>query len=568
MGRFRDRLLAGAVPNGASTGTARWAGLGEIAARCDNPRAKPDALEFGVSFRADGKGYSRRVAKADDRHVNVLAASRDGKGRSMLTRWGSKWPGSFFGIDPKGEQALLLSRVRAERGQDVTILDPFGVCAAWHGGEGLGLEGSYNVLDEIDAFDPIACDDIRALATVLIQDEKNDQWWPVQARNFVMGLLALGIYNRDTYLDHTVSIPDILDIASMPADKLAVWVDECMVQFGLQERLGDMVREGGQAYADAANSGNTDGCGIIRNTIRKNLGVFGSDPMRAVCRSSELRMGMLKRDPASVFLVLPVDLIQSHSAWLRINVHSFIMQLARSKGRPDFQVMGMLDECYNLGTLDVLKMAVSLMAGEGLKLVTVWQDIAQMKERYPDSWETFFQNAGTTVVLGIEDNSTCEYISRWCGQTLERRTFKAVRWFGRNSFNLTAKLAQLNMRLSPPARQTVPLIREEELRRLTSSYQGGALVKLRGCHWIRVWRENYDQVLVEGRDYDRHPAFGAPKTSMWQRVKAIVWPPLDEIEEEDAPALLTYDEPEDDADELAEWQEMIEDIRPVEERAA
>jgi type IV secretion system protein VirD4 len=74
-----------------------------------------------------------------------------------------------------------------------------------------------------------------------------------------------------------------------------------------------------------------------------------------------------------------------------------------------------LEEFPQLGYMRQIEAAAGLMAGYGVKLWTVLQDLPQIKALYRDSWETFIGNAGVVQAFGNTDATTLEYISRALG---------------------------------------------------------------------------------------------------------------------------------------------------------
>ena len=77
-----------------------------------------------------------------------------------------------------------------------------------------------------------------------------------------------------------------------------------------------------------------------------------------------------------------------------------------------------LDEAANIAPLRDLDTLASTAAGQGIQLVTVWQDLAQMKVRYGDRAHTVINNHRATVVLaGIKDPTTLEHVSRLVGDS-------------------------------------------------------------------------------------------------------------------------------------------------------
>ena len=85
--------------------------------------------------------------------------------------------------------------------------------------------------------------------------------------------------------------------------------------------------------------------------------------------------------------------------------------------RGQLPVWFVLEEFPTLGHMRSIEMAAGLMAGFGVKLWTVLQDLTQLKTHYSKSWETFLGNAGVLQAFGNTDMTTSEYISQRLGMT-------------------------------------------------------------------------------------------------------------------------------------------------------
>lgn len=67
----------------------------------------------------------------------------------------------------------------------------------------------------------------------------------------------------------------------------------------------------------------------------------------------------------------------------------------------------LLDEAAQLGRLDDLVTAITLLRGYGVRVWTFWQDLQQIQRLYPNDWSTMVSNASTLQVLG----------SHWLGRS-------------------------------------------------------------------------------------------------------------------------------------------------------
>ena len=92
--------------------------------------------------------------------------------------------------------------------------------------------------------------------------------------------------------------------------------------------------------------------------------------------------------------------------------------MTRSPGLPadGCQVLFMLDEMAQLGTMDMMRQAVSLLAGYGMSIWMIWQDLSQLKSLYKTDWSSFIANAKIQQFFGINDHETAKFISEMLGE--------------------------------------------------------------------------------------------------------------------------------------------------------
>ena len=77
-----------------------------------------------------------------------------------------------------------------------------------------------------------------------------------------------------------------------------------------------------------------------------------------------------------------------------------------------------LDEAANIAPMPDLDTLASTAAGVGIQLVTVWQDLAQIHNRYGDRSATVVNNHRAKIALsGISDPRTLEFFSRLAGDS-------------------------------------------------------------------------------------------------------------------------------------------------------
>ena len=134
-----------------------------------------------------------------------------------------------------------------------------------------------------------------------------------------------------------------------------------------------------------------------------------------------------------------------------------------------FPVLACLDETASLKSMPILQDAAAQLAGFGLQMLLVFQDLSQPQELYEKRWESFIANAGVFQCFSNTDMATLKYISELLGttsvlaenkqsQTLEAMTHGSMG----QSFNIqtsplltTNEISQIFRRDDPQRRQLI-----------------------------------------------------------------------------------------------------------------
>ena len=76
----------------------------------------------------------------------------------------------------------------------------------------------------------------------------------------------------------------------------------------------------------------------------------------------------------------------------------------------------LLDEFAALGRLEAVERAMGLMAGYGLQLWPILQDLSQLRALYGARANTFVANAGVLQCFGVNDYETAKALGQLMGQ--------------------------------------------------------------------------------------------------------------------------------------------------------
>jgi type IV secretion system protein VirD4 len=388
---FRMRLRR--APAATAFGSAQWM-----------PRKAVRRMTEGgglVIGREDRNG-GRFLRYGGPAHLITLAPTRTGKGVGTIIPNLLTATRSVMVIDPKGENAAVTWRTRSRFGP-VHVLDPFGVT---------GLPpASCNPLDRIDPFAIDAAEDAALLADALIADPPHqvaEAHWNEEAKALLAGLI---LFVAAEEASERRGLATVRELLTLPVDRFERLLD-CM-----QDSLA-----AGGLVARAANrhlaKSDREASGVL-SSAQRHTHFLDSPRMTAVMRRSDFAFAALKEQTATVFLVLPPDRISSYSRWLRLMVAQAMTELARSSAQPPAPVLFLLDEFAALGRLEPVERAMGLMAGYGVQLWPILQDLHQLRGTYGTRAGTFLSNAGLVQVFNVNDTDTAEWVSRALGDTTE-----------------------------------------------------------------------------------------------------------------------------------------------------
>jgi type IV secretion system protein VirD4 len=123
--------------------------------------------------------------------------------------------------------------------------------------------------------------------------------------------------------------------------------------------------------------------------------------------------------PLSIYIVIPPDKLESHRALLRLWVGTLLTTVMRRKNMPRQRTLFFLDECAQLGTLPMLRQAITLLRGSGLQTWTFWQDLSQLRQCYPNDWQAIVNNSDVLQVFGIGNHNMAKEWGELLGQRPE-----------------------------------------------------------------------------------------------------------------------------------------------------
>jgi type IV secretion system protein VirD4 len=337
--------------------------------------------------------------------------------------------------DIKGELCAMTEEHRRRAGSHIIKLNPFDVL-------GMGSDG----------FNPIAAlqlskefpDDALELAEAVIRIEGKEPHWAQAAQEWVAALIMYvrlvipnGSFADVRALlgqgDEAIRTMVLSPGAQIQNNETGAWENHYFHYEGLE--LPGMIEAGTrhgwpEIGIKAARFGditpeNREIHSVISTALTQTRWL-DSRPIKDDLARNPFDFGELKNRPTTVYLILPAHRLATHSSWMRLIVASAVQKLMRDTRRARIPVLFALDEYAALaggsGVGDngdgfpAIYRNMPMFRGYGIKLWTVWQDLAQMQKIYGDAFETFLGNAGVLQCFAPQDVVTAEYISKRTGQ--------------------------------------------------------------------------------------------------------------------------------------------------------
>ena len=411
-----------------SHGSARFASKTERA-----------AYQTGEGLLIGRDGPTGKLLRYDGpAHLLTLAPTRAGKGVGTVIPNLLTVNRSVLVIDPKGENARIAGEARRRFGP-VHVLDPFGVT---------GLPAAaYNPLDRLSAQSPDLGEDAASLAEALVMDppgQVSEAHWNEEAKALLTGLIMFAVAHEEPDRKTLATVREYL---TLPPDKvraLLTLMQDSAAAGGLIARAAN--RFIGKSDREAAS---------VLSSAQRHTHFLDSPKIVASMAPSDVQFADLRHQVTSVFLVLPPNRLDAYSRWLRLLVAQALQDIARdaehhTTPRPDAghgsaalrgtqppiptgmvptasqtgaqrltaPALFLLDEFAALGRLQAVERAMGLMAGYGLQLWPILQDMSQLKDLYGARANTFVANAGVLQCFGVNDFET----ARWLSQMIGRET--------------------------------------------------------------------------------------------------------------------------------------------------
>jgi len=421
-------------PSLSSHGTARWATKEEL--RKNKLAVRLKHLS-GPIYAKLGTPASRGefLTSHDIPHSFICAPTGSGKGVGVVIPTLLTYGGSIICLDIKGENFEATARARMELGDKIFRFSPL---------DSDGRSHRFNPLEKLPQL-PVEhrfTEAQRIAESFLVMAGDNVQGFLISAKQIFAATVLVAVERG------TPNMAAVYDILSEGGEFNALFarlatktnVEESK---SIYQRMSGIADRTLSAYMSVLFDG---GLGIWRNGF-----------VRAATEVSDFKIDNLRRDPASIYIVVNPNDLAVLAPVIRLLFQQTIATLQSTEPGKDepYPVLFLLDEFPQLGRMTALSGAISTIRSYGGRIMIVAQSLSNLKGTYgPDGSQNFLANCGLQLFMAPADSDTPEYVSRAIGD------------FTRKSRSKSWVQGQIGKSSVQERQEGARLIRSEQLRNL------------------------------------------------------------------------------------------------------
>jgi type IV secretion system protein VirD4 len=341
-------------------------------------------------------------------HLITVAPTGAGKGISAAIPALLTWQGPAIVIDPRGENYAVTAARRRAMGHIVHRLDPFRIA-------GPQLADS---LDPMDLIDPHADDfeDNAAMVAQLCRQNMIDQkspYWDERASVLITKIIC-GLFRH--MHPRRPTLRDVQNaLNNSPRN-----------EFFHRHRKSALITMGEPTDAEkpftlqdvvtSAEFASDRTFSCIVSSANSHLGFLKSSAVHASVSDSSIMLDDITAGAMhTIYLIIPPDKLVSHSSLLRLWIGVALAAIARRQRAPEQPTLLLIDEAAQLGEMNELRSALTLMRAYGVRVWTMWQCITQLQNLYPKDWTSIINNSAVQMFFGAKAPHSRKVLSDFIG---------------------------------------------------------------------------------------------------------------------------------------------------------
>ncbi|MDO5555233.1 MAG: type IV secretory system conjugative DNA transfer family protein [Clostridia bacterium] len=332
---------------------------------------------------------------------NILVIGSSGSGKSVafaipnileLARLGK----SMIITDSKGKLYQETAYMLQKRGYKVRLLN---LCDMAHSDRWNPLSEIENINDAQNAADII-------ISNTQKHNKKNsDDFWPRAEENLLKAFL---LYFHERMIETNTLTNIYMKIAS--GDINAIDSMFASLSSDSPARMSYNIFAGGSDTIKAS----------VLTGLGTRLQAFQNQLVQNLTSNTDIDLTLPAKEKCAYF-VITSDMDTTYDFLSSLFYTFLFIKLIRyadstPKGICNIEVFFLLDEFANIGAIPDFNKKISTCRSRNIAIIPIIQNIAQIKNRYPqDVWQEIIGNCDTRVCLGCTDTLTAEYISDLLG---------------------------------------------------------------------------------------------------------------------------------------------------------
>jgi type IV secretion system protein VirD4 len=338
------------------------------------------------------------ITYSGDGHLITFAPTGTGKTSGPVICNCLRHQGQLIVLDMKGEVYAATAEARRAMGQEVHALDLRDDSA---------LEGSLNPLDLAAhcGSDPAAVG--RSFAAEMIERgmEERDRFWNDWAEIMIGGGCSWMLADLPAEERRLSALFDLFTSDDV-VYRLAVLMDD-------KKKIQN--RSARAAFASFLQLPDQNTRPSVLGTVQSHLRLFDSDLIRRLTDRSTMDIdAFIAGKPMSLYIIVPPVRLAAYGPLLRMWLAGLILAMTLRKAPPKERTLMLCDEIGNLGRIDALVTAATLLRSWGLTLWSFWQNPDQMKI-YGTQANTLVDNAGVIQVFGARNRRMAQDFANLVG---------------------------------------------------------------------------------------------------------------------------------------------------------
>lgn len=340
-----------------------------------------------------GKKWGRYLCMGGHEHVIVFAPSGSGKTRGISIPNLLTWQDSVICNDVKLELHKETSNFRQKHGQK---------CYLWNPGSIDGNTHRYNPLDLIRDNKVTRVDDAQKIASIFIPDNpRTDPIWYTLPRTLFVALIL--------YVLDTKELPKTIGAIMRLVKSRPNFTDFLLEILSERSDLDLVCRNNFHLFLQLPEKTQ----GSILAAFISHFELFDNELIDQATSQSDFDIRNLRKERMTIYVGITNDNLTRLAPLISVFYQQVIDVMIRAE--PDsnepYSVLFLMDEFAALRRMDSFEKNMGLFRSYHLRVLTIVQDLSQLRREYGEEAAKIFINSKVKVAFTQNDLETAKWLS-------------------------------------------------------------------------------------------------------------------------------------------------------------